>query len=162
LARKFLYDELDYQIISELKKDARASAAQIANALDVAGRTVRRRIDRLVENNVVRFSIYVDPTPFGYVVGADVFIEVSLQYQDEVMETLLGCQEVVYLACGRQPNSNEISLHVNFKNNEQLFDFIYEFLPSLGDVKVKSFAWVPRVIRMMHHWTPQRKDFFLE
>ena len=49
-----------------------------------------------------------------------------------------------------------------FKNNEQLFDFIYEYLPSLGDVKVKSFAWVPQVIRMMHHWTPQRKDFHLE
>ena len=160
--RKFLYDELDFKIISELKKNACASAAEIAAVTGVAGRTVRRRIDRLVENGVIYLNIYVNPVPFGYVVGADIFLEVSLQCQDEIMEKLLACSEVVYLASGRQVDTNEISLHVNCKNNEQLFDFIYEYLPSLGDVKVKSFAWVPQVIRMMHHLTPQRKDFHLE
>ncbi|GHS99266.1 hypothetical protein AGMMS50276_22580 [Synergistales bacterium] len=160
-ARKFLYDELDFRIISELKKNARASTTEIADMLGVAGRTVRRHIERLVENGVIHFNVYIDPVPFGYVVGADVFLEVSLNRQEEIMEKLLDCSEVVYLASGRQLDSNEISLHVNFKNNEQLFDFIYEFLPSLGNLKVKSFAWVPRVIRMMHHWAPQKKDFCL-
>jgi len=160
--RKFLYDEMDFNIISELRKNANASVAEIAAAIGVAGRTVRRRIDRLTENGVIRFNIYVDPAPFGYVVGADIFLDVSLQRQDEIMEKLLAHSEVVYLACGRRADANEISLHVKFKDNKQLFDFIYEYLPSLGDVKVKSFALVPHVVRMMHHWTPQRKDFYLE
>ena len=159
-ANKFLCDELDYKIIAELKKDARAVASAIATAVGSTERTVRRRINGLIEAGIIRFDICVDPAAFGYVVAVDIFLEIPGQEEDKILEKLQERPEIFYIAYGQQ--SHEISLHAKFKDHAQMFDFIQKTLPSFGDVVIKGYALIPRIVKMMHNWSPRKSDFHIE
>jgi DNA-binding Lrp family transcriptional regulator len=49
--------DLDYQIISLLKDDARKAIADIANELDISSKTVRRRLSRMIKNNLIELTL---------------------------------------------------------------------------------------------------------
>ena len=66
--------------------DSRTPSAEIARRVGVAERTVRARIDRLVQDEVVRLVALVSPEALGYTVTADVFLEVELGRVQEVAE----------------------------------------------------------------------------
>ena len=49
--------DLDYQIISSLKADARKAIADIANELGISSKTVRRRLNRMIKNNLIELTL---------------------------------------------------------------------------------------------------------
>lgn len=49
--------DLDYKIISSLKDDARKALADVANELGVSAKTVRRRLDRMIKNNLIELTL---------------------------------------------------------------------------------------------------------
>lgn len=154
------FDELDYRILRVLQRDARRAASEIAREVGAQERTVRNRIDRLVELGAVRLTAVVDPEFFGYTVSVDIFIEVEPQAEQRVVECLLRAPEVSYLAFSQQ--SNEMSLEARFKGNADLYDFLRHTLPGIEGVRVKSYALVPRILRNIDQWFPPRGSFGLE
>ena len=47
-------DQLDREIISILQNDGRTSNAKIARALDVSEGTIRRRLKKLTDGNIIQ------------------------------------------------------------------------------------------------------------
>jgi DNA-binding Lrp family transcriptional regulator len=47
---------LDYQILRTLNRDARKSITDIADEVGLSSKTVRKRLDRMIENNLVSFT----------------------------------------------------------------------------------------------------------
>jgi|GEM_PF-375904 DNA-binding Lrp family transcriptional regulator len=151
------FDHLDYQIILELRKDARKSASEIARALKANERTIRNRIDRLVESGAVRLTSILDPQAFGYVNTVDIFLEVEPEQEHTVIERLLQMHEVSYLAYGL--GTQEISIEARFKDNAEMRTFLGKVLPSIPGVRVKGYALVPRILRNIDEWLPRPEDF---
>ncbi|MBD3230749.1 MAG: AsnC family transcriptional regulator [Candidatus Lokiarchaeota archaeon] len=59
---KFELDETYKKIIDHLKEDGRASYSEIAEKLDVSESTVRKRVKKLIKNDVIeRFTIKLNP-----------------------------------------------------------------------------------------------------
>ena len=48
---------LDYQIISSLRGDARKAIGDIANELGISSKTVRRRLNRMIKNNLIELTL---------------------------------------------------------------------------------------------------------
>ena len=80
------FDSLDYQIIQEMCRNVRADAAKIARAIGANERTVRSRIDHLVNLGAIQLAAIVNPRAFGYVTMVEVFLEVDPQREQEVVE----------------------------------------------------------------------------
>jgi DNA-binding Lrp family transcriptional regulator len=158
--RRHSFDLVDYQILQELQVDARKPAAEIARKLGLNERTVRNRIDRMVEAGAIRLTCIVDPNYFGYVITADIFLEVDLDREQNVIEALLAMPEVSYLAFGQ--GTQELSIEVRFKNNEQLREFLRSGLPAIPGVHAKGYALVPRILRNIDEWMPPPEDFTAE
>ncbi len=59
--------ELDLRIIRALHGDARKSTTEVASDLGVSAATVRRRLDRMIEDRSVEFTADIDPTFTGNV-----------------------------------------------------------------------------------------------
>ena len=59
-------DELDKNIISQLEKDGRASNAFIARQSGVSEGTVRRRLKKLIDDEIINVVALPDPTKLGY------------------------------------------------------------------------------------------------
>lgn len=59
-------DDTDKKILSELEKDSRASYTDLAKKLDLSDVAIKKRIDRLFKNGVIKsFSIALDQAKLG-------------------------------------------------------------------------------------------------
>lgn len=140
--------------------DARLSASELARQTGANERTVRKRIDRLVEERVIRLTAILNPLAFGYITAADILLEADPAHEEEILQRLMSMPEVTYIAFGQ--GNTEMSIEVRFKNNDALREFIRRTLPSIPGLAVTRYALVPRILRNIDEWMPARDDFGLE
>jgi DNA-binding Lrp family transcriptional regulator len=154
--RKIDFDELDYQIIQALHRDARVSASDIARQTGANERTIRKRIERLAADGAVRLTAILEPGAFGYHTTADIFLATDPNLEAEIIERLKSMPEITYIALGQQ--STEISIEARFKDNEALRDFLGRTLPAIPGVSVARYAIVPRILRNIDEWLPPKEE----
>lgn len=152
-----LFDKTDYKIIRKLQEDARQPAKKIAESLGLNDRTVRKRIDRMVEMGVGRFALILDPGIFGYSISVDIFLEIDLDKVEEIVKKLMDMPQLSYIAFGQE--TNELSLQARYKSTEQLYDFLWKLIPGIEGVKVTKYTLVPRILRNIDEWLPSEEDF---
>lgn len=153
--KKTRFDDLDYLIIRELHTDARISASEIARKTNANQRTIRKRIDRLLSESIIRLTAILDPEAFGYVTAADIFLET--ERESAILERLVAMPEVTYVALGQK--TSEISIQARFKDNEALRQFLGHTLPGIGGVTVSRYTLVPRILRNIDEWIPTKETF---
>jgi Lrp/AsnC family transcriptional regulator for asnA, asnC and gidA len=69
--------ELDRALIRLLQLDGRQSFAAISRELRVPEKTIRRRVNELLESRVIQITTVADPAVLGYTVGALVGVRVD-------------------------------------------------------------------------------------
>lgn len=144
-------DEIDHAIIACLQVDSRTPSAEIARRVGVAERTVRARIDRLVQDGVIRLIAVVNPQALGYTVTADVFLEVELGRLQEVAEYIATFPEVIYV--GLTTGDRDISLQLYASSVDALYEFVTEKLNRIsGVLRARTFV-IPRIIKSLEHWS---------
>lgn len=158
MARKIKsFDKIDFKIINELYKDARASASKISRAIDVNERTVRRRIDKLIESKAIRLSTIVEPSMFGYNSIADINLKVDESVFDEFLEACKKNPNVCYIAFGW--GKANLAIETRFLDNEEMYNFINHTLPETKGVEVINFFIIPKIIYNIDQWLPVESDF---
>lgn len=155
--RKEKFDELDYQIIQCLHQNARMAASEIARITQANERTIRKRIERLEADGIIRLTAILDPAAFGYTITVDIFLETERQKEQEVINQLKAIPEITYIALGQ--DTAEISIETRFKNNMALREFLGKTLPSIPGVTVTRYAIVPSILRNIDEWLPPKEDF---
>ena len=144
-------DDIDRAIIACLQADSRTPSAEISRRVGVAERTVRARIDRLVQDGVVRLVALVDPVVLGYTVTADVFLEVELGKVQEVAELVAAFPEVSYV--GLTTGDRDISLQMYAESVDALYTFVTERLNHIsGVLRARTFV-IPRIVKSIESWT---------
>ena len=91
-------DELDRKIIEILQTDGRASNAKIAREVGVSEGTVRRRLRRLVTDNVVKIIAVPNLDKMGYSTAALIGLQTAPGYLDTVADSVAAMKEVHYVA----------------------------------------------------------------
>jgi len=157
--RRTQLDELDYQIVRALHADARVAASEISRLTGANERTIRKRIDRLVDEGIIRLTAIINPLAFGYVTAADILLEADPALEEEIVQRLFSMPEITYVAFGQ--GSQEISIEARFKDNDEMREFLRKTLPSIPGVSVSRYALVPRILRNIDEWMPPRDDFGL-
>ncbi len=130
-------DEIDVGIIQYLHKDARAPAKSIAETLNVPESTVRNRLARLVDANIIEFVALTNPLHLGHSVWVMMEIEVLARRIRQVARELSLIPEVyfVYITTG----SFDIFAGATFSSNDQLVDFVTNQLSKVeGLVRVNT------------------------
>ncbi|MWB97953.1 Lrp/AsnC family transcriptional regulator [Agromyces seonyuensis] len=91
-------DKLDRAILDRLRQNARASYGAIGTQVGLSASAVKRRVDRLVADGVIRsFTIQVDPAVDG--MGTEAWVELFCRgtvAPDELRRILQDVPEVVY------------------------------------------------------------------
>lgn len=144
-------DELDLAIIRLLQQDSRMPSAVIARQLGVAERTVRARINRLVQDDVIRLVAVLNPAALGYEVVADIFLEVEPTRLEEVAARVAEMQEVSYV--GLTTGERDISVQVFTSSIDALYRLITERLSPIPGVLNTTTYIVPRVLKWLHNWS---------
>lgn len=143
-------DDIDRAIIACLQRDSRTPSAEIARQVGVAERTVRARIDRLVQDRIIQLAAIVRPAAIGYTVTADVFLEVELGKVQDVAQQVAAIEEVGYV--GLTTGDRDISLQLFAPSVDALYDFVTEKLNRIpGVLRAKTFV-IPRVVKSIYEW----------
>ena len=91
-------DELDRKIIAILQGDGRASNAKIAREVGVSEGTVRRRLRRLVQQDVVKIIAVPNLEKLGYATTALVGLQTGPGKSEEVADAIASLDAAQYVA----------------------------------------------------------------
>jgi DNA-binding Lrp family transcriptional regulator len=125
-------DSLDLKLMMELEGDARQTYKGIANNLNMARSTVAVRIQRLLDNNVIKIICWVDPLALGYKLVVSFGISAQPGQIYNVATRLAACPSVfgVNLCSGRF----DIIAWVLFRDNGELINFLSNELGSISGI----------------------------
>lgn len=129
---KFQLDELDQQILGLVANNARIPFLEVARACNVSGAAVHQRIQKLVNQGVIKGSEFVlDPELVGFETCAYVGLYLKDVSQfDEVVKALEEIPEVV--ECHFTTGSYDMFLKIYAHNNHHLLSIIHDKLQPLG------------------------------
>jgi DNA-binding Lrp family transcriptional regulator len=84
----FVFTTNDLRIMKCLIQKPRMKVKDIAQAIHVSQKTVKRRIDAMLYNRVIDFTIFVNPREMKGYVNVGIFIHVKKKYYEEVTKEI--------------------------------------------------------------------------
>ena len=126
-------DKFDLAIVDALRVDGRASNAEIARAVGVSEGTVRRRLRRLLDEDLIEIRVVTDPKGLGRAFRSVVGITAEPSLVDEILESVCELDEVTFAASttGRY----DLLVWVRVENAVDLGRFLTEKLGRIPGVR---------------------------
>jgi len=137
-------DDLDREIIRILQQNGRESNVEIARALGLSEATVRKRLERLIAEQIIRPTVSVDLSRLGFETGTLVAFQVDLGRIGQIAERLAGLPQVcsVYYTTGEY----DLFIEAVFSSNQELLHFLTaDIAPIEGIRKSATFHILKRV-----------------
>ena len=128
-----LLDSVDRQLILLMRNDARQSSETLAKQLNISAATVRRRLRRLIKNDILRIVGIADPYKLGIGLGVLISLDVEQTKVDSVMEWLIGRTEIKWAST--TTGRFDIIVIARFESTEHLSSFITKDLTGLEGIK---------------------------
>jgi Lrp/AsnC family transcriptional regulator for asnA, asnC and gidA len=145
-------DKFDLEIVKLLMKDGRMSASEVAREIgDLSERSIRYRINRMVEDGMIKISAIVNPKAFGFNVIADVWVEVESSYVQEVAAKVAKLENVSYVATSI--GEKDISIQIYAKDNTEVYNLVTEVIGRLQGVRKTVTSIVPIVLKDVYDWS---------
>jgi Lrp/AsnC family transcriptional regulator, regulator for asnA, asnC and gidA len=150
------FDKTDVKIVNLLLEDGRMPASEVARRIgDISERAVRYRIDRMVDESVIRVSAVARPQAFGLTTIADVWLEVESDRILEVARKMAEFDNVSYVACGI--GESDVSIQIVAKDTTEIYQFVTEVVRKVPGVRKTTTSIVPLIIKDVYQWrVPER------
>ena len=150
------FDKIDVKIVNLLLDDGRMPASEIARRIgDISERAVRYRIDRMVDDGIIRISAVAKPQAFGLTAIADVWLEVESDRILEVAKKMAEFDNVSYVACGI--GESDVSIQIVAKDTAEIYHFVTEVVRKVPGVRKTTTSIVPLILKDVYQWRiPER------
>ena len=126
-------DELDQRIIGLLQVDGRLSNASIARRLGVSEGTIRRRVSRLIQEDVISIAAVPNLEKLGYTTSAFIGLQVRPAKADDVAEALAELAEVHYVSV--TTGSYDVFIWVGLESAERLGEMLHTSIAAIDGVQ---------------------------
>lgn len=150
------FDKIDVKIVNLLLENGRMSASEVSRRLGgISERAVRYRIDRMVEDGIIRISAVAKPQAFGLTTIADVWMEVESDRILEVAKKMAEFDNVSYVACGI--GDTDVSIQIVAKDTAEIYHFVTEVVRKVPGVRKTTTSIVPLILKDVYQWRiPER------
>jgi len=148
-------DTTDRRIIALLQMDGRMSNVDIARSVGVAEATVRKRIDRLLKEGIVRVVGVPAVDRLGLEVETIIMLKVDLSQVQHIGEQLAAMEEVrsVKYATGEY----DVIVEAVFPSDEQLLGFLTRRMARIEGVYATATSHVLKNIKESCDWLLPRQ-----
>lgn len=144
-------DKLDVKIVDLLMEDGRMACSEIARRIGgVTERAIRYRLDKLVENQIITITAVVNPRSIGYLVVADVLLEVEADSIREVAAKMIGYVKVSYVAYSI--GETDVSVQVIARDPVEVYEFVTGVIGKTAGVRKTTTSIVPQVLKDIYQW----------
>ncbi len=143
-------DEIDRKIIRLLQENGRRTNADIARSIKMSEATVKNRIDKLIENGIVRVLAVLNPKTLGFLANALLGIRVLPGNLEKVGDSLASINEVVYL--GYVTGRYDILIEVLLRDPDEFFDFISNHVHKISGIVSTETFYIMRTQKINYEW----------
>jgi len=151
MAMKSKIDNLDREILECLREDARMHSSVIARRIgNITARAVRNRVDKLVKQGFIAITAAAIPEKLGYVISADIAVDVEPGKIQQVAQSLIILDEVNYVAM--TTGDSDISTSVVAVSMGELQTFISDKLHSIPGVRKTKTQVLTNVLKQSCDW----------
>lgn len=119
-------DQTDIRIITALQKNGKSTNSAIATKLGVSEETVRRRVNRLMDADLLQIVAVPDRAAFGFHCEVFIFVNATPNRIDEVAERLGKISEIGFV--GLTSGEFDILAIVNLPSILGMNDFLQQKL----------------------------------
>lgn len=126
-------DEIDRKVIASLREDGRASHAQLGRELGLSEGTARRRLNKLLEDKIIRITAVSDPERLGYHTSAFIGLQVDPSRIEAVADELAAFPEAEHVSI--TTGSYDIFIWVNLASSEALASFLHHRVGLIDGVR---------------------------
>ncbi|MFK7805449.1 MAG: Lrp/AsnC family transcriptional regulator [Anaerolineae bacterium] len=126
-------DDLDIAIMRELQQDGRASFTELATKLNVSHGTIRNRVTRLQDGQMLKIIGWVNPQAVGYTLPANIQIAVEPPNRiREVATQLVDLPEARFVAM--MSGEYDLFVDVNTRSLQHLTELMSEHIYPIAGV----------------------------
>jgi Lrp/AsnC family transcriptional regulator for asnA, asnC and gidA len=145
-------DITDRMIVDLLLEDGRLPASEIARRVGggISERVVRYRIERLVQEKVIRLTAVVNPKSLGYPIVADVWLECESDSILEIAEKLSRYEMISYVACST--GETDVSIQIIARDTSEVYAFVTGVIGKIPGVRKTTTSIVPLVLKDVYQW----------
>lgn len=146
----FDLDNIDRKMIALLQKDGRITTQALARAVGVSDVTARRKLRRLLGENIVQIVAAVDPFQIGYESPVIIGLKVDRPRLDEIAEKL--CQHPSIRYVGAATGNSDLIVEVVAASNHELADFLLGYLSMIPGIRETETSLVLRIYKQSWDW----------
>jgi len=148
-------DATDRRIIALLQLDGRMSNVDIARTIGVTEATVRKRLERLLNEDVIHVVAIPSVDKMGLEVETAIMLKVDLGQVDRIGEQLAAMKEVraVKYATGEY----DIILEAVFPSDDELLQFLTARLARIQGIRNTATSHVLKTIKQSCDWVLPRE-----
>ena len=151
MADSYLPDETDLEIIDLLVENGRLSAAEIASRIgDVSERTIRNRLNALIEHKLVHIGALPDPNALGLKVFAEVLVKVEPGQTVPVAERLVAFENINYLSAVL--GQYQLMLEFGAEDVPALYAFV-DTIRAIPGVRETEVIVIPMILKTFGYTT---------
>ena len=143
-------DETDRRIIALLQADGRRPNVDMAAELGLAEGTIRKRLDRLLTDGVIRITAIVDPSRVGLDTSAVISVQVDLSLVDDIVRQLVALPEVQSVSV--TTGNCDLILEAVFPTDRQLLAFLKDRVSTIPGVRRTETSHVLRRAKHVGNW----------
>ena len=143
-------DSLDKRLVEILQDNARLTNSDLARQVGVSEATVRRRINKLLENEVIQIKAVADPFKLGYAMIVIVGLWVEKAYLREAEKCVCALPEARFV--GVTMGSYDLILEAWFRSREEMVCFMTETLAAVPGIGRSDSFQVIRLSKYTYDW----------
>ena len=143
-------DVLDRAIISELQRDGRVPLTELGSRLGVSHGTVRNRLERLLEEQVIQIVAVIDPAKAGFPTQVLLGIGAVLDRMLTIEKELARLSEVYFVSTttGRL----DFLVAAAFASDFQLRDFLARKLSKIDGIRATETFHIIHTGKRLWQW----------
>jgi len=136
-----MIDEIDYQLIHTLEKDASLNSDTLAKMLNVSAATVRRRMRKLVKDKVIHLVALISPEKVGFPITVGIMMEIKAEYIESAAMKLAEHPNVKSI--GYATGEYNISALTVFRAMPEVSEFMQKYVSAIeGLQSVKTHVFI--------------------
>jgi len=130
--QKQALDDLDYRLLGQLRANPRSAYTTLAASAGCSKATARRRIERLIDEQVLQVIAVADPIRLGYSIRANIGLAVRPGMIDQAASALAASPDTHHVVI--TTGSFDILCTTFLKTQEDLSRFVREYLGTVPGV----------------------------
>jgi len=143
-------DEIDRAIVAHLQYDGRMPFTNIAAEVGISEGSVRRRVKRLVDGEVLQIVGIVEPQYLDWQAAAMIGVTVQAGQVDAVADQIAHFPEVSYLFMAS--GGFDLFVEVYCRDREHLVSFLSERLQQVPGVERTETFMILKLYKLSYRW----------